>query len=179
VFSHASPISYSLTISLLLCVLGCQNQHSADTHPSDTHNGHDHAQQENDANHGHSTNGPHHGSIIELGSEEYHAEFLHNKEQQMVTIHILDGGVKNTVPIEAEEITINLVQNNEPQQFILSKSPVESDPPGKSSRFTSADEKLGVALHAEDSNVRLLVQIQGRSYIGTLTHEHQEHTHNN
>ncbi len=42
--------------------------------------------------HSHPTEGPHHGTLIELGKEEYHAELVH--DDKMVTIYILDSAAK-------------------------------------------------------------------------------------
>ena len=61
---------------------------------------HDHA------GHGHPSEGPHHGGLIELGNEEYHAELVHDDDAGTVTLYILDGGVTKQVPIDATEITI-------------------------------------------------------------------------
>ena len=49
--------------------------------------------------HAHPTEGPHHGSLIELGKEDYHAEFVHDDTTDTVTIYILDAAAAKAVPI--------------------------------------------------------------------------------
>ncbi len=72
--------------------------------------------------HSHPTEGPHHGTLIELGKEEYHAELVH--DDKMVTIYILDSAAKTAVPIDSLELVINLVHDGKPEQFKLAASPM-------------------------------------------------------
>ncbi len=65
--------------------------------------------------HDHPAEGPHHGSLIELGNEEYHAELVHDAEN--VTVYILDSSASTATPIEAPELTINLMHDGKPAQF--------------------------------------------------------------
>lgn len=132
--------------------------------------GHDHA-------HHHPTEGPHHGSLIELGKEEYHAELVHDEEQGTVTIYLLDSEAKNAVPIDAPQLVVNVKYEGQPRQFNLTPAPDSSDPEGKTSRFVSNEQALGIALDAEGSNARLMVTINGKSYSGDLTHTHGDHDH--
>ena len=144
---------------------------SSNSTGSDDHqqgDGHDH-----DA---HPTEGPHHGHLIELGGEEYHAELVHDEDAGTVTIYILDGAAKKTVPIEATDIVINLRHDGKGEQFKLSASPDQDDPKGKSSRFVSNDQELSEDLHAEDAEVQLVLKIAGKSYRGAVEHDH-EHDH--
>lgn len=124
--------------------------------------------------HVHPSEGPHHGDLIELGQEEYHAELVHNEDS--VTIYILDSGAKATVPIEATEITINLIHDGKPEQFKLTSSPVEGDPEGKSSRFQLSEAHLSHALEHDDANAKVNVTINGKAYHGDLHHNH-DHNH--
>jgi hypothetical protein len=126
--------------------------------------------------HAHPTEGPHHGSLIELGNEEYHAELLHDEKAGKVTIYVLDGEAKKTVPIPAKELTINLKHGGKGEQFKLAAAPDMGDPEGKSSRFMSEDKELAEDLDAEGAEARLVVEINGKSYTGDLAHEH-DHDH--
>src|SRR5262245_14287152 len=65
---------------------------------------HDHGAEGHDHAHDHA-HGPHEGHILELGNEEYHAEWAH-ADDGTVTIWVHDAAAKNEVPIPAEEITI-------------------------------------------------------------------------
>ncbi len=59
--------------------------------------------------HDHSSEGPHHGTLVELGKEEYHAEVVHAGD--VVTVYILDARAEKAVPIEATEVTINVLHD--------------------------------------------------------------------
>lgn len=132
---------------------------------------------ENEHEHEHPSEGPHHGSLIELGKEEYHGELVHDEESGKVTIYILDSAATKAVPIEAAEITVNVVHDGKPQQFPLAAVPDEGDPQGKSSRFVSEDQALGTGLDVEAAEARLTLQIDGKSYSGKISHEHGAHDH--
>ena len=132
---------------------------------------------ENGHEHEHPSEGPHHGSLIELGNEEYHGELVHDEESGKVTIYILDGSATQAVPIDAGEVTVNLVQDGKPEQFQLMASPDEGDPQGKSSRFVTEDKALGTRLDAEGAEARLTLQIEGKSYSGKIAHDHGAHDH--
>ena len=125
----------------------------------------------------HPTEGPHHGSLIELGNEEYHAELVHDEKTGEITIYILDGSAKELVPIDATEIVINAKHDGKPEQFPLTAQPSETDPDGKSSRFVSTDEELAHHLDESDADARLVLKIAGRSYNGKIEHDHRTHNH--
>ena len=128
-----------------------------------------------DTGHAHPTEGPHHGDLVELGNEEYHAEIVHDEES--VTVYILDGHVEDSVPIEATEITINLKHDGQPEQFTLAATPDEGDPEGKSSRFVSDDAELAGHLDEEGSDPQLSLTIDGTPFTGKIEHSHDDHGH--
>lgn len=138
----------------------------------DDHEGHDHAP----GAHDHPTEGPHHGSLIELGAEEYHAEMVHDEKAGTITIYVLDSAAKKAVPIEASEITINLKHDGKGEQFKLAAKPDQGDAEGNSSRFVSTDKELGEDLHGEDAEATLVLSINGKSYRGKIAHDH-DHAH--
>lgn len=129
--------------------------------------------------HEHPTEGPHHGSLIELGNEEYHGELVHDEATGSVMIYILDSTAKAAVPIEATEVTINLRHEGQAQQFKLAADPDSDDPEGKASKFTSSDASLGEALDRDDSEAHLVVTIDGKQYRGAVVHDHGAHEHEN
>ena len=139
--------------------------------PDTVDDGHDH-----DHGHSHASEGPHHGGLIELGGEEYHAELVDDEDAGTVTIYILDGAAKNAVPIDAAEITINIKHDGEGEQFKLAASPDAGDPEGRSSRFVSDDEHLMADLHDEDADATLVLTIEGKSFRGAIHHDH-DHDH--
>jgi len=156
---------------LALMLTGCQQNPAPApaTPPAGTSSG---AHKEH--GHEHPSEGPHHGHLVELGNEEFHAEVVHEKDT--VTVYILDGTAKSAVPIEATELTINLSHDGKPEQFKLDASRDSADPEGKSSRFVSKDEHLGEALDAKGSSGKLVVTIQGKQYTGKVSHDH-DHDH--
>ena len=130
--------------------------------------------------HEHPTEGPHHGSLIELGNEEYHAELLHDDEADTVTVFLLDSTGKQTIAVEAQEVMINLSHEGQAEQFTLPASPEASDPAGKSSRFTSTDAELANEMDHAHADAQLVVTIAGKQYRGAAAHDHdheEEHDH--
>lgn len=134
--------------------------------------------------HAHPSEGPHGGSLIELGNEEYHAELVHDDAAGTVTVYVLDSAAKTAVSIDATEVTINLKHEGRGEQFNLAAAADASDPPGKSSRFASSDAELAEDLDHEGAEPQLVVNINGKPYRGTIAHEHghdgehgQEHSH--
>lgn len=125
--------------------------------------------------HSHPTEGPHHGSLIELGKEEYHAELVH--DEKSVTIYILDSAAKTAVPIDSQELVINLVHDGKPEQHKLTASPDTGDPTGKSSRFTIQSKELIEELEHDHAAAKLSVLIGGKSYRGDIKHDHAGHDH--
>lgn len=122
--------------------------------------------------HGHPSEGPHGGELIEFGNEEYHAELVHDKEAGNVTIYLLDAAAKTAVPIDASEVTINLKHDGRGVQFNLAAAPDADDPQGLSSRFMSSDQELADGLDRHGADPQLVVTVQGKQYRGQIEHEH-------
>ncbi len=159
---------------LLLVNAGCGIQGEEVVIPPKTnggHDGHDHG----DAAHPHE--GPHHGSLIELGDEEYHAELVHDEDAGTVTIFVLDAAAKAAVPVEATELVVNLSHDGQATQYKLPATPDALDPAGQSSKFTSADPGLAEALDTEGTQAQLVIQIAGKQYRGTIEHDHDHDAH--
>lgn len=166
----------SLTAFTLLIAAGCSNGAGDSASGEGPSNMPPVTVEADDHGHGHPSEGPHHGHLIELGAEEYHAEFVHDEEAGTVTVYILDAAAKQSVPIEAAEIAINLKHDGQGEQFKLAASPVKGDPKGMSSRFVSNDEELGEDLELEDAEAQLVLKIAGKSYRGKIEHDH-DHSH--
>ena len=135
---------------------------------------------DHDQEHAHATEGPHGGSIIELGTEEFHAELVHDDEAGSVMIYFLDSTAKQVAPIDAGEVSINLRHDGNAEQFKLAASPTEGDPQGKSSRFVSAEKELAEDLDRSDARGQLVATISGKQYRGNIEHDHdhgEEHQH--
>jgi hypothetical protein len=125
--------------------------------------------------HAHPSEGPHHGSLVELGKEEFHAELVHDSKS--VTIYILDSDAKAAVPIDSPELVINIVHDGKPEQFKLTAVPDDGDPSGRSSRFVSNDTELASHVDDEKALPKLSVSINGKPYRGVISHNHSGHDH--
>lgn len=121
----------------------------------------------------HASKGPHGGSLIEIGEEEFHAEMVHDDQAKTVTIYILDGAAKASVPIDATSITINLKHEGRGEQFNLAASPDASDPAGKSSRFVSSEAELVKDLDDEKVEAQLALTISGKPFRAAVEHHHE------
>ncbi|WP_166820046.1 hypothetical protein [Thalassoroseus pseudoceratinae] len=172
-FPHTT-FALLLTLTASLTFIGCTNQEEKPDTQEIPDNPPPAPSGSKDA---HPTRGPHHGRLIELGKEEYHGELLHDEDTDAVTIYLLDGSAKNTVPIDAEEVTVNVSRGGKPKQFELKAQPVKDDPDGQSSRFFSDDKELGEHLDEDGANARLVVKIGGKSYNGEISHEDHGHQH--
>src|SRR5947207_1783574 len=92
-----TPVAFALT--------GCPRANHSEKPVHDDH-GHDHVHQ-----------GPHKGHLMEIGGEQYHAEWTHD-ESGKVTFYILDSEAKKEVPIAADEIAIDVkIGDNPPKTF--------------------------------------------------------------
>jgi hypothetical protein len=156
-------------------VTGCQEtvESPVSALPPDTlSDTHDHGA------HAHPSEGPHHGDLVELGNEEFHAEVVHDEAHGNIEIYILDSSATTQVAIDTTELTVNISYDGKPEQFILTAEPDEGDEDGKSSRFFSSDKELAEHLGEEGASPRLVVKIHGKSYRGEIKHHHDHEGHN-
>lgn len=174
--------SYTLFSAAALCAatVGCQGNTPATSEPQSTaspagpskEHGHDHD------DHDHPSEGPHHGVLVELGSEEYHAEVVHDDASGAVTVYLLDSSAKKPVTSDTKEITINLKHGDKPEQFKLAAQPQDGDAAGQSSRFAITDKELAEHLHEAATQPRLSLTVGGQPYSGAIPHEsHGDHDH--
>ncbi|MDA1012822.1 MAG: hypothetical protein O3A00_00035 [Planctomycetota bacterium] len=127
----------------------------------------------------HPTEGPHHGHLIELGKEEYHAEVTHPEDEKAITIYVLDASATKAVPIDAADVVINVSHDGTPEQFKLTASPDTGDPAGKSSRFVSTDAELVEHFGEAFIHGTLVLTINGKSFRGEIDihHDGKPHDH--
>ena len=116
----------------------------------------------------HPTEGPHHGTLIELGDEDFHAELVHDDATETVTFYILDTSATKAVPIVAKKITLNMLAAGKPHQFHLAATPQAGDPDASASAFALADKSLGQILGMKDTTGRLSVEIGEKVYVGQV-----------
>lgn len=142
------------------------------THVAD-HEGHDHGHSHD---HGHAEEGPNGGHLIELGNEEYHAEWVHDDDSGKLTVYILDAEAKKVVPISASTVTIEKKIGDKADKYeLLAVGRTEADP--KTAQFQITDKPLVEALKSAGQGVEanLSVDIDGKPFQGKF--EHQEHDH--
>jgi len=167
-------IALLISVALGLSVPGCQPAAPTGTAPPATVavDAHDHE------DHGHPSEGPHHGVLVELGSDEYHAEVVHDDASGSVTVYLLDSSAKNSVSTEATEIAINIKHGETPEQFKLPAISQPGDTAGKSSMFSLTSQELAEHLHEPASAARLSITINETPYSGAIPHEgHAGHDH--
>jgi hypothetical protein len=128
-----------------------------------------------DHEHDHAHHGPHHGHLMEIGEEQYHAEWTHD-ESGKVTFYILDAEAKKEVPISADEIVIDVkLGDNKPVTYKLAAvNPTD----GKSAAFETTDKQLlGVfeTLKSPGVVATLHVNINGKQFDQRI--EEHEHAH--
>lgn len=179
-FRNAACLLTTASLMLAPALLGCNTKQGATDEKETTKkkeadpSGHGHA---------HPTAGPHGGHLIELGSEEYHGELLHSEKTHAVTIYILDGSAKKEVPVAQDAVTLNVVVNSKPTQFVM-KAVDATD--AMASQFVVEDVDL---VHAfEDDKItkgKLNVTIGDKPYVGAIEHhahgdgddDHDDHDH--
>jgi len=177
------PRTTTAATLLALAVLGCQESAPApqsgplSTPPPPTAAGdHGHGHDSD----GHPTEGPHHGVLVELGQEEYHAEVVHDDKAGVVTVYLLDGSAEKTASTAAPDLAINVKHGDKPEQFKLAALPQEGDAKGTSSRFQLTDKELVEHLDEKDAAATLQVTIGDTPYSGKIPpggHEGHGHTH--
>jgi hypothetical protein len=160
-----NPFSLRLLLPALalagFLTTGCEPP-QANNKPAD---GHDHA---------HVHHGPHGGHIMEIGEEEYHAEWTHD-ENGKVTFFILNAEATKEVPIAAEDLTIEVkIGNNEPATYKLAAMNAQD---GKASAFEAVDKNLAGVLETLSEGVSATIK---KLTIGDKTFENlkiEEHKH--
>ena len=181
-----SRVFVVLLMSSVLASFGCdEGAAPAGTAGPDDHGDHVHAEGEEHAHgdhghdeHAHPTEGPHHGMLVELGNENYHAEVVHDDEAGTLKVYLLDSAAKNAVFSEASEIVINIKKGDQPLQFKLGGLKKDGQPEGKFSDYSLVEPELLKALHDKTSTAKLSITIDGKPYSGEISYEdHAAHDH--
>src|SRR5262245_26245574 len=163
-------IKTSLTVAFAaligLWIAGCNSTANHSEKTAKSGDAHDHE---------HHHHGPHNGHMMELGQEEYHAEWTHD-ESGKVTFYILDSDAKKEVPIAAEEITIDVkIGDRAPKIYKLEAiNPMD----GKSAVFSITDKGFeGVFDQLKGSGVALTihVNINGKQFDQPVKEHEHEH----
>ena len=123
-------------------------------------------------NHAH-LHGPHGGPVLELGDEEFHAEWLLDEETGRLTVYLLDSTGKKEHPIDAPELMVNTTVAGESKSYKLA-AVGEADKP--TAKFEIEDQGLIAAIEGagqDGTEAVLNVSIGGRDYAAKFEkHEH-------
>ena len=157
-----------LVAGVSLSLAGCPS--STTTNPPEKAGEHDH-EDGHDHAHDHAHEGPHGGHIIEIGKEEYHAEWTHD-ESGKVTVYILDSTMKKDVPTGTDTITIEVKLGENVKTYTL-----ESESP-MSAKFEIVDKTLVGSLEARKGlTATLKLDIDGKHYDAPISHDEHSHDH--
>lgn len=156
--------------ALLPVVFSACGPSSTTAKKADDH-GHDHG---HDHDHDHGHGGLHGGHVMELGNEEYHAEWDHD-ESGKIDVYILDGAMKKDVAIAAETLEIKTKVGDKEKAYTLEAVNAAD---GKASQFQITDKTLLTILESvgEGTSATLEVSIDGKPYSQKFE-AHEEHGH--
>lgn len=167
--------NHALTTGLFfgLCLAGlygCGQGPAVET-PVGEHVGEDHTHEP----------GPHDGHIIELGTEEYHAELTHDEATHKVGVYLLGSDQKTAKPVQATKVNINVAEDGKPTQFELPAVPQEGESDGTSSYFEIVSEPLCTVVcgesEAKSTQARLSLTIDDKRYVGLIETSAHDHDH--
>ena len=169
-----------LLISALCLAIGCgkdgaSGKPAADatgqTAGPDSHAGHDHH------DHDHAALGPHGGHVMEIGEEQYHAEWTHDNTSGKITIYLLDGEIKDDAWSTAESIVISTTIRDKTEDYQLVAANQDDQNPPQASKFEITSPNLLTALNqvGEAVKAELKVSIGGDSF--TKAFEAHNHDH--
>jgi hypothetical protein len=136
--------------------------------------------------HEHAYEGPHGGHLVELAEpgkenkEEYHAEWTHDDASGKVTVYILDGKAKETVPISAETVTIKVKSgDNTDSHELAAVYRTTGDKPTSFKFEIENKELLGKLETLKAVTATVHIDVNGKPYEGKIEeeHEHAGHKH--
>ncbi len=125
--------------------------------------------------HAHPEHGPHGGTLIEWGDEEYHGEFTVDHDKKETVVYVLDGSAAKAPDLKPEDLTemVLLLKNVTPQVRIeLRYDPERSGEKGLA--FVGTHEAL-----AQETEFRgeLSGKVKGKPYVGDFAekggHKHK------
>lgn len=159
-------ICRSLGIVVLVFFIGCfgcaepNDSAGEDHHDGDTGDAHDHDDH---------SSGPHDGHILELGDEEYHAEWVHDDDTGMLRVYVLDASMNGIVDAQSVTITTQ-IEGKDAKTYTLEKTTINEEVV-----FELTDNSLVTALQvvSEGVTAKLNVKIGDRSF----EQEFEEHSH--
>ena len=106
---NSSPIIGLLALTLAAangCTPAKSEYQSARHVSSDTSSRHDH--DDHSGGHVHYGAGPHGGSIVELGGDDYHAELVIDHDAHLVKVYLLASDAKTPLATNANRVTLSI-----------------------------------------------------------------------
>ncbi|MCA9206294.1 MAG: hypothetical protein R3C99_01165 [Pirellulaceae bacterium] len=165
-----------LAMPFVGCNSATQDAPQAESETDHDHAGHDHGHDEgHDHGHSHEALGPHGGHLLELGQEQYHAEWTHDENAKSVTVYFLDGEAKESVAVEPESAKIEVViEGKEPTTYNL--KPVGE---GADAGYEHQDGALltGLNMVGHGVQAKLMVTIEGQPFEAEFQHLEHDHGH--
>jgi len=154
-------LGLALSVGSLLagCPASNQSKELTDADKKDTHPVEAHAHE----------HGPHDGEVVELG--EYHGEVVLEGDRK-ATLYILDGAVKNAVPLADATAVLVLKHGAESTKFDLKALPQTGEADGKTSRFQSEGPLPESIKDGHDIAGEVVVTIAGKETKGAVGHSH-------
>ena len=173
-------LNWLLTAVALVAVAGCASGDSGYTEvdPSEPEVAdHDHGHEHHDHDHAH--DGPHGGTLVELGSEDIHAELVVDESAKRIDVYVLGADAETASPVESAEVSLNFRHGDEVESFTLSAAPQDGDPEGQASVFSTSSEEAFDELHEHTEGATLKIKVGEKIYIGGAihSHEHGDHEH--
>lgn len=89
--------------------------------------------------HDHAAKGPHGGSLVELGAEQFHAEVVLDHDAHVLRVFMFGPDAKTAAPVAATELSI---ASEGKEAWKLKAVPQEGDGDGKTSRFELIDDAI-------------------------------------
>ena len=132
--------------------------------------------------HDHATVGPHGGHLVELAEpgkeikEEYHVEWDH-EENGIITVWILDGAAKKTVPIAADSIFIEVKSGEMTEAYELAAVDRTSGENASAFKFEVMSKALLGKLETVGKTVSatIRVDVNGKPYEGKFEKDEDGH----
>jgi hypothetical protein len=113
--------------------------------------------------------GPHDGEVVELG--ENHGEVALEADRK-ATLYILDGALKNPVPLADATAVLSLKHGTETTKIDLKPMPLEGETDGKTSRFQSEGPLPEAVKDVHDIAGEVTVTVGGKATTGPVGHAH-------
>jgi len=113
--------------------------------------------------------GPHDGEVVELG--EFHGEVVLEKDRK-ATLYVLDGALKNAVPLADTTAVLNLKHGTETTKIDLKAMPQDGETDGKTSRFQSEAALPEAIKDGHDIAGEVVLTTAGKETKGEVGHAH-------